>query len=107
MVSKNVCVVLEVFQHFLVGPFPMIELESSCDFNRIPRPVQRRGFSKQRAATPVEQAADHFMFWVVIRSLGIFVHVKPGIPPDTPLTIVIAGVGESFQIKDSETLPDV
>ena len=72
----------------------MIELESSCDLNGIPRPVQCRGLSKQRTATPIEQAANNLMFWVVIGSLEVFVHIKSSITPHTFLETVIVWVGE-------------
>ena len=54
VITNDVVVILEVSQHFLVVALAMTKVEAIFNFDRIPGPVQCRGFSQQGSSTAVE-----------------------------------------------------
>ena len=72
------------------------------DVYRIANPVERRSLAQHRAAAAVDEAANEFVFGIVIGRFGIFPHVEACIALRALTVLRIGGHGKPHAIEDAQ-----
>ena len=90
-------------QHLCIRSLTVSKRKAVFHFNRITCPIKRCCFAQQGASAPIKQAANNLVLWIVIRGLGIFIHVEPSIATQPTLHGTIGWCREALQAENSKS----